>query len=127
MDPVERPANMPGVALVLLEGMLWTRYVSTPDGVQVHHHVDGPAEGDLVAVTDVPVIHAIRAGTLTLADANEQGLLRLYGKEDVLRVLLEVHGSLGSEPLPEIGPGAAGYIPEDLVVTWQELFADTGD
>ena len=26
MDPVERPANMPGVALVLLEGMLWTRY-----------------------------------------------------------------------------------------------------
>jgi nickel/cobalt exporter len=117
---------MPSVAIALIEPMLWTRYVSTPDGVQVHHHVDCPVEGDLVAITDVPVIHAIEAGELTLADAEARGFLRLYGKEDAQRILLEVHGSHGSRPLPKIGPGAAGYIPEDLTITWQDLFADTG-
>jgi hypothetical protein len=42
-------------------------------------HATGPRAGDVVVVTDTAVIEAVGAGTLTLAEALQDGLLRLYG------------------------------------------------
>ena len=39
----------------------------------------GPLPGDVVVVTDVAVIEAVATGTLTLAEALREGLMRLYG------------------------------------------------
>ena len=50
--------------------------------MRAQFHVVGPEPGDVVAVTDVAVIEAIAEGTLDVAGAAEQGLLRLYGAPD---------------------------------------------
>lgn len=127
MNEVEVPAGMPNVSLALIEPMLWTRFVNTSDGVQIEHHTDSATKGDLVVITDVPVLEAIDAGKLTVADAHTRGLLRMYGPEEGQRVLLATHGAIGSKPLADIGPGAPGYLPEDLTLSWRELLPGRGD
>ena len=44
-------------------------------------HVEGPKAGDVVVVTDEPVIAALADGSLTPQAAREGGLLRIYGSE----------------------------------------------
>ena len=66
--------------MVLVGPVLWSRYQSTPTGLVSHLHVDGPAKGDVVAVTDLAVIEAVATGALPVADALARGLLRLYGQ-----------------------------------------------
>ena len=73
------PAKPPPLSIVLLDPMLWSR-VAIEDGmVKLTIHIDGPAPGDVVAVTEEPVIAAINSGTLSARDALSLGLLRLYG------------------------------------------------
>jgi hypothetical protein len=86
-----------GKAVLLLETMLWTRF---PAGGEVEPHVTGPEPGDLVVVTDDPVVGAIADGRLNLAEAMEQGFIRLYGTPEQERDFLERFGDLGDEPLP---------------------------
>jgi hypothetical protein len=88
-----------GKAVVLLETMLWTRF---PAGGQVEPHVTGPEPGDLVIVTDDPVVRAIADGRLNLAEAMAQGFIRLYGAPEQERDFLETFSALGDEPLPPV-------------------------
>jgi hypothetical protein len=71
--------SQPDLAVVLVGPVLWSRYQSTSTGLVSHLHVDGPAKGDVVAVTDLAVIEAVATGALPVADALARGLLRLYG------------------------------------------------
>jgi len=74
--PAEAP---PALAIVLLEPMLWSRLSTEAGTLKLAFHVDGPVRGDVVAVTEEPVIAAINGGTLSAGDALSLGLLRLYG------------------------------------------------
>lgn len=67
------------LAVVLLGPVMWNRFEFDGSVVRPTLHAAGPQSGDVVAVTDVAVIEAVGAGTLTLADALEGGLMRLYG------------------------------------------------
>ena len=71
----------PAFALVLIGPMLWTRFERAEEGLVMTTHVEGPKVGDVVVVTDEPVIAALADGGLTPQAAREGGLLRIYGSE----------------------------------------------
>lgn len=91
--------DRPGISVVLQESLLWTRY---PADGSFEFHVDGPQEGDLVIVTDEPVVLEIEAGRLTVARAVEAGYLRLYGSTEHQGGFLAAYGGLGAVPLPKV-------------------------
>ena len=69
-----RPHLAANASVVLLTPMLWTSY--RPEGVRVH--AEGPAEGDVVVVTEAVVVKAIVEGRLSMADALAGGMVRIY-------------------------------------------------
>lgn len=69
----------PTLAVVLLGPVLWSRIEVDGNTVRPTLHVAGPERGDVVVVTDMAVIEAIGAGTVSLADALASDLMRLYG------------------------------------------------
>lgn len=66
-------------AVVLLDSMLWARFVAGSDGYAVSVHVKGPEEGDVVLVTEAEVIGALVSGSLDISVAEDYGLFLLYG------------------------------------------------
>jgi len=74
------PAGAPALSIVLVEPMLWSRLVPKGARLGLAVHVGGPARGDVVAVTDEPVIASLNEGRLTAGDALALDLVRLYGR-----------------------------------------------
>ena len=72
----------PSVAIVLTGPVLWSRLDLTFGEVHAQVHVDGPRGGDVVVVTEMPVIEAIVAGRMGFAEAVASGVARLYGPQD---------------------------------------------
>jgi hypothetical protein len=70
---------VPAYSMVLIGPMLWTRYELTGATPSMTPHVDGPASGDVVIVTDEPVVTALNEGRLTPQAPRELGLMRIYG------------------------------------------------
>jgi len=85
----------PKLAVVLVGPVLWSRFEMDGATVRSTLHVAGPQPGDAVVVTEIAVIEAVSAGTLSLSEALAQGLVRLYGAEAVAarRWLLDPGGS----------------------------------
>jgi hypothetical protein len=69
----------PNLAIVLLGPVLWSRLEAGDGPVRASVHVQGPAHGDVVVVTDIPVVEAIAAGDLDFTAALDRGIVRLYG------------------------------------------------
>jgi hypothetical protein len=67
------------IAVVLLGPVMWNRFEFDGAAVRPTLHAAGPQPGDVVVVTDIAVIEAVGAGTLTLPEALQGGLMRLYG------------------------------------------------
>jgi hypothetical protein len=67
------------LAVVLLGPVMWNRFEFDAAAVRPMLHATGPQPGDVVVVTDIAVIEAVGGGTLTLAEALQGGLMRLYG------------------------------------------------
>jgi hypothetical protein len=74
----------PAFAIMLIGPVLWTRFEPNDDGLKMTPHAGGPAPGDVVVVTDEPVIAALVEGRLTAAAAGELGLLRYYGAAEAV-------------------------------------------
>ena len=60
---------MPAFAVVLIGPMLWTRFVGGESGVTMVPHAAGPAQDDVVIVTDEGVIAALAKGRITAREA----------------------------------------------------------
>lgn len=86
-----------GLALVLTETLLWTRF---PASGAMQPHVKGPDADDLVVVSDEPVLRAIADGDLTVIAAIDKGLMHLYGSPEQERLFTEAYGTVGDQPLP---------------------------
>lgn len=71
--------EMPNLSIVLIETLLWTRFVRTAAGYTVEVHAEGPAPNDVVMVTAGKVIFSLVDGTLSPRIAHDRGLIRLYG------------------------------------------------
>lgn len=96
----------PALSVVLIEPMLWSRLVPRAGRLDLSLHVAGAARGDVVAVTDEPVLASLDSGRITAAEAQALGLLRLYGQPaqvEPVRAWLErgdVSPAAMSSPLP---------------------------
>jgi hypothetical protein len=73
--------SLSSVSLVLIEPMLWTRFEMAADELHTRFHVQGPEPGDLVLVSGQDVIRALASRQMTIAEAYNLGLIRLYGTE----------------------------------------------
>ena len=71
---------LPPFSVVLVGSMMWTRFATIDGVLAMAVHTDGPATGDVVIVTDAPVVDAIAAGRLAPRNARHTGLLRIYGE-----------------------------------------------
>ena len=71
--------GQPGVSIVLIGPVHWSRLEIHDGAAQAQVHVDGPADDDVVLVTELPVVEAIVEGRLDFARAIDRGLVRLYG------------------------------------------------
>lgn len=97
--PSETAPNMgPNLAIVLVDSYLWARI--EPDG-KISIHEPGADTGDLVIVTDAPVIRAVVDGNLSIAEALDMGVMKLYGSQDQVDVFTASKADLGSKPLRE--------------------------
>jgi hypothetical protein len=100
-------SEAPAFALVLVGPMLWTRYERAEDDLVMTTHVEGPKVGDVVIVTDEPVIAALADGRLTPQAAREGGLLRIYGPEvSAARLTAWLDGLSAQASVPAAGLAA---------------------
>jgi hypothetical protein len=72
---------VPAFSMVLIGTMLWTRFEPAGAALRTEVHTTGPAPGDVVIVTDEPVVAALLDGRISARDARELGLVRFYGAE----------------------------------------------
>lgn len=83
-------------SLVLIEPMLWTRFVSEGSDVRMHVHVSGPQAGDLVMISGEDVVREIANNRLSVGEAYRSGLIRLYGTEKQIAFFLNLYDQVGS-------------------------------
>ena len=95
--------GMPAFSMVLIGPMLWTRFELIGTTVNMTLHAAGPLGGDVVIVTDEPVVAAMNAGRITSQAARELGLLRLYGAPDAVQHTM----SWLDRPSPRTSSGAS--------------------
>ncbi len=84
---------VPAFSLLLIEPMLWTRFVPDQGDVQTRVHVSAPEAGELVIISGEEVIRAIVNETLTIGEAHRSGLLRLYGTDQQVGAFLTLYGT----------------------------------
>ena len=78
LDAEARP--LPAFTLVMIGPVLWTRFAAAGGGIIATPHVQGPSPGDVVVVSDEPVILALASGRIGGSLALDQGLIRIYGE-----------------------------------------------
>ncbi len=71
----------PPVSVVMVGPVLWSRLEPQGETVLAKIHVAGPQQGDVVIVTDTPVLRALVNGEMAFAKALDVGLVRLYGEQ----------------------------------------------
>ena len=103
------------VALVLIEPMLWARFVPTAEGLRTEVHVSGAEQGDLVIITGEAVIAEIAAGRLTFGQAYARGVARLYGEDAQIAAFLQKYQQVGTNlsALEPTVPKDAGTLMHD--------------
>lgn len=82
LEPAMGSEAVPGLSILLIGPMLWSRFTPTRDGLGLATHVEGAQPADIVIVSDEAVIAALVAGRLTPHAARQRGLIRLYGPPD---------------------------------------------
>lgn len=70
------------IAVVLIPQVMWTRFETDSDDLDVKVHATGPVGGDVVVVTNDKVVRALVNGSLDAATAEARGLLRFYGGQE---------------------------------------------
>jgi hypothetical protein len=74
----------PPMTMVLLGAVHWTRLTPQGPSLAMDAHASGPQVGDVVLVTDLPVVIALHDRRLDLDTALSLDLLKLYGPPEVV-------------------------------------------
>jgi len=74
-------ADLPPVALVLVEAHLWARAVAVDGRASWQAHAEGPANGDVIVVTGEPALAALLDGRLRWDVAIASGLVVVAGPD----------------------------------------------
>lgn len=83
-------------SMVLVETVLWSQFDLNGSQYKMTVDTDGPIVGELVAVTDEPVIYALEMEELSLSMAVESGLVKLYGDPEQVDKFMDVYGAIGT-------------------------------
>ena len=86
-----------GFSVVLVETVLWSQFNPRGSEHKMAIDTDGPIVGDLVVVTDEPVLYAVETEELSLSMAVESGLMKLYGDSEQINNFLNVYGVIGAQ------------------------------
>ena len=84
-------------SVVLVETVLWSQFNPRGSEHKMAVDTDGPIVGDLVVVTDEPVLYAVETEELSLSMAVESGLMKLYGDSEQINNFLNVYGVIGAQ------------------------------
>jgi hypothetical protein len=90
IEAAGRQRELPSMAVVFVGPMLWSRYEVSGEAISLVPHVDGPAGGDVVVITDAAVLAALAAERLTLREAREMGVISFYGEAAAVRTAIGV-------------------------------------
>jgi hypothetical protein len=88
----------PAFSLLLIEPMLWTRFVPDRGDLQAQVHASGPQAGDLVLISGEEVIREVTRNRLTVGEAYRDGLIRLYGTQEQVALFLALYYQVGGGP-----------------------------
>ena len=88
-------APPPAFSLLLIEPMLWTRFVADGGDLRAQVHISGPQAGDLVLISGEEVIREVTRNRLTVGEAHRAGLIRLYGTEEQVARFLTLYDQVG--------------------------------
>jgi hypothetical protein len=88
-------APPPAFSLLLVEPMLWTRFISDGDDLRAQVHMSGPQPGDLVLISGEEVVREVTRNRLTIGEAHRHGLIRLYGTEEQVALFLTLYSQIG--------------------------------
>jgi hypothetical protein len=88
-------ARPPAFSVLLIEPMLWTRFVSADGDLQTKIHTSGPEAGDLVLISGEDVIREIANSRLSIGEAYRHGLIRFYGTEGQVAFFLTLYEQVG--------------------------------
>jgi len=77
------------VAVLLIGPMLWSRYSVDGKDVAFATHVEGTTAGDLVIITEAPVIRALAQDRLSVHEAINLGVIRFYGDPAALQTAVQ--------------------------------------
>ena len=82
-------------SMVLVETVLWSQFTVAGSQCEVAIDVEDPIIGQLVVVTDEPVLYALEKDSLALSVALESGLVKLYGQPEQVSNFLDLYGTVG--------------------------------
>ena len=85
----------PEFSLLLIEPMLWTRFISEGGDLQTQVHVSAPQAGDLILISGEDVIREITNSRLSVGQAYQHGLIRLYGTKEQVALFLSLYDRVG--------------------------------
>jgi hypothetical protein len=85
----------PEFSLLLIEPMLWMRFVSEGGDLQTQVHVSAPQAGDLILISGEDVIREITNSRLSVGQAYRDGLIRLYGTKEQVALFLSLYDQVG--------------------------------
>lgn len=83
-------ADLPPVALVLVEAHLWARAVAVDGRASWQAHAEGPANGDVIVVTGEPALAALLDGRLRWDAAIASGLVVVAGPADARAQVVDI-------------------------------------
>ena len=86
-----------GVSVALVENMLWVQMLPQSKDPKERFKLDtgNPREGDIIVVTDEPVIDVISQGKMTVMEALQTGVIRLYGDPKSIAMFRQDFSNIG--------------------------------
>jgi hypothetical protein len=90
----------PSLSVLLIGPVLWSRIVPGTENSGLQFHVASPRSGDVVMVTDEPVVAALVDGTLAPRAALDRGLVRFYGEDAMVRAAVAAFEALAPSAQP---------------------------
>jgi hypothetical protein len=82
-------------SLLLIEPMLWARFMPEGSGFRTQVHTSGPQAGDLVVISGEEVVRGVANNSWTVGQAYRSGVMRLYGTDEQVRFFLALHDHAG--------------------------------
>ena len=81
-----------GFCVLLVDEMMWNRFSMESGYTDLLPDISEPPDGDLVIVTETSVIMAIVTASLSIGEAVNMGVLRLYGAPAEVKMFLSRFG-----------------------------------